>query len=365
LIALILFHYFSKIIFNEKNTFPLQKKSGVGLGSASSNNTSTIMDSKSKLHSKLKRVNSQIHLQSEKGINQIFNIIYSRLFQQLDISMLNENIEEFKPTFLDKIQVTRISSNNQFNIHSLHCQESEDKTKTILQFRLDYLKESENGLTIELSIRPRVLPIDLKCILNDISFSSLLEVEMTYSSTTFGMSEITVYFKELPEFDYNIQMFESFDLNSMPSLNLTLRKYINDFLRVLIFPNKIPILKMNRRKELPDNLFDHFSVGEDILFECEDEIKNLILNVNEMLKKKLTSGKNKKVAKSEIFMSVLNFVKFGMESDKIPFSMIEMVQQSFQILNDLIFEDENKLAKDLLDILMEEENIRFISYVVQ
>jgi hypothetical protein len=349
LIGLTLFHYFSKIIFNEKNTFPLQKKSNSEI--------------KSKLHSKLKRENNQ--LQSEKGINQIINTIYTRLFQQLDISMMNESIDEFKPPFLDKIQLIKISSNNQFNIHSLHCHR-ENEEKTILQFRLDYSKESEqNGLSIELSIRPRVLPIDLKCVLNEISFSSLLEVEMTYSTSTFGMSEISVYFKELPEFDYNIQMFESFDLNSMPSLNLTIRKYINDFLRVLIFPNKIPILKMNRRKELPDNLFDTFSVGEDILFECEDEIKNLILNVNEMLKKKLTSGKNKKVAKSEIFMSVLNFVKFGMESDKIPFSMIEMVQQSFHILNDLIFEDENKISKDLLDILLEEENIRFISYVVQ
>eukprot|EP01080_Neovahlkampfia_damariscottae_P005425 gene5425-9238_t len=371
LVTLTTLHYISKLISNENQTTPNKREKRGSLSHGSNNSVSGYFSNR------MKRITSSNEIESnlnEKGMNKVINIIISNLISKLDFDFINESMDEFKPNFLEKIELRSIISKNDFKINNIECIYNSEKN-TIIEFDFEFKGNGNDELNLEYMIRPRVLPLDLKCIINEIKFYSKIEIEIIYFGGHSGghsiggghsglIDEIKFCFKQQPEFNYSIQMFESLDIfNSMPSLNLTLKKYINDFLKIIVFPNKLSLMKITKLKEIPNNIFDNSIIGDDVLFELEDEIKNSILNVNELLQKKL-NGKNKEIVKKEIFLSVLNFLKFGTKNDKIPFSMFETVQKSFQILNNLIFEDEKKIDENLLNLLLKEENINFISHVV-
>lgn len=169
----------------------------------------------------------------------------------------------------------------------------------------------------------------------------------------------------------SVQMFEALDFNSIassiPALSSVIKRRFKETVMMFVYPNTIPLIqKKGSGKNLPLSLGP---VGK--MDELEDEIKRSLLDINTLLGKKLSGGRDKdtgnffrkilmKIAKKEVFESVIQFLKYGTQPGRIPVSMIETVQKGFQILYTLAF-DSNKgnVCLPVFDVLMKKENIRY------
>jgi hypothetical protein len=131
----------------------------------------------------------------------------------------------------------------------------------------------------------------------------------------------------------------------------------------VVYPNCIPLIKLKGVIPMPPKLLS--DLDQESIGELEDEIRNSILNVEELLSKKVQRGMNKETAKKEVFESVMQFLKFGAQPNKIPVSMIEVVQRGFHILNSLLFDEQGKMVIVLFNILIQKENVEFLGHVVR
>lgn len=106
-----------------------------------------------------------------------------------------------------------------------------------------------------------------------------------------GISQIDIALSEYPDIHSSLQMFDSLDFNALsstiPSLTATLRKRFREALMQYVFPNTYPLMAKNDRPGANDDKKKIINVGFGTDMEdLEDEIKNTLLDINQLLTNK-------------------------------------------------------------------------------
>ncbi|KAL0486242.1 1 TM domain-containing transmembrane protein [Acrasis kona] len=269
------------------------------------------------------------------------------------------------PTVMESIKVTALdlAVEEPPLISALSCVQHTEE-KTIIDAKFEY----EGGFFIECVMRPRMLPLNLRCLLSEVIISGKLRISIEYFPIDqgSGISQVDVSLSEYPEIDSKLQMFDSLDFNAIsstiPSLTATLKKRFKESLMMYVYPNTYPLMTKNQSKGSNGEDKNVITIGNE-MDDLEDAVKSTLLDVNQLLTNKDHNASS--VKKEAICESVMQFLKFGKEK-RIPVSMMETVKKGFHILNNLIFDEKTgRIHEPSFQVILQKDNMMFIGHVCQ
>eukprot|EP00818_Percolomonas_sp_WS_P007528 CAMPEP_0117440160 /NCGR_PEP_ID=MMETSP0759-20121206/2939_1 /TAXON_ID=63605 /ORGANISM="Percolomonas cosmopolitus, Strain WS" /LENGTH=669 /DNA_ID=CAMNT_0005231901 /DNA_START=299 /DNA_END=2305 /DNA_ORIENTATION=- len=318
-----------------------------------------------------------------------FNFVIAALWSTWDNTsmqaFLNEFITSSKEqfsTFIEQIEVTFVDMDTSPRgapiITEIRCIEA-TLDRTVFELDIEYCGDFKT----EWFMRPKVLPLNLRCMVKEVIMEATLRLEIEYvrnGNLMGSFGEVNISFAEYPAvLEGSVQMFESLDFQSLagsiPAVTGIVRRKFEEAISMFVYPNTYvlkedPAKQSDRHKR--DNLPLYFGIESRNISEMEDmgledEIKNTLLDINNLLKTRLAQGSNTDSVKREVTQSVLQFLRYGTEPGRIPVSMMEMIKRGFQILNRLAFDDQKQgeICVSVFEEIMKPENFELIGEVAR
>lgn len=316
------------------------------------------------------------------------NFILSSLWATWDNTslqnMINELLLENKSiygSFIEHMEVTYVDVNPNPDsapvVSDIRCVHATLES-TVFELDVEYCGDFK----MELFMRPKVIPLTLRCMVKEVVVQATIRLEIEYiraDNAVIGeFGEINISLVEYPKvLDASFQIFDSLVFNSIagsiPAVTRLVKKQFDSFMSMIIYPKTFTLQENPARKYDPkESIPLHFGIVtrnmiemEDL--ELEDEIKNVIMDINNLLKNTKLQGSNSDAVKKEVTQSVLQFLKYGTQPGRIPVSMMELIKRGFQILNQLAFEDQivGEICLPVFEEIIRPENFELIGHVAR
>jgi type IV secretory pathway VirB3-like protein len=358
---------------------------------SSSFNRQLLRQQQREQRSRSQRISDNTEYNSKDGVacvNNIIQTIWKGWRSEGIREQINKWIQENKPLkgIMESLMVSNIDIANDYPpiVTMIQCIEHTEQS-TVIEARFEY----SSPMVFEWTMRPIVLPFDLPCVVRELTVFGKLRIQIYYSQiegesakdaiNDVKISRVDISLSEYPEINGTLRVFDVLDFNSLansiPYLTYALKKRFRESVRLVVYPNMIPLYASDDNlllQGLSSTLLNssHKSTAghqrklqmrfdKSDMEDLEDELKKNLLDINQLLKivEQNTTDISSETVKVEVCESVLRFLKAGQEPGRIPASMMDTVKRAFGILNTLAFgeepaEKDNLLPSNPLDLLL-------------